>query len=486
MDKIFPPEDEYTNIEYKRRLPKVCSDCKLAQLSAQMIRRIYNGIDVHNKAKAIYYLGVNDNGTIANVKEIDITESIDTLYFVAKYNGSTIRKTKITKYNKGFVGKVVITRCRVSQQDIRICLLGSTQVGKTTILSVLASNFPDNGKGSARKNMFNYKREVVKGVTSSIKQENIYFNGRNRLFSEDNYSVQDMVGNSDKIVTIIDTPGCIKYTKQTIRAMFSHHPDHNFIVYDQGENIEEVKKYIKISKFLEIPYTILITKIDLKEGEKYFDENTMYLNNLTLDGYLELNTCIYNILPKTREQKQQINSSDVKFIVNDIVQNNGYGIIVDGVLINGFIQNGDKLLIGPNKDEFTEIKIKTIHKKLSPCDTISIYDDASMLITLHNKNFKINKGMTIFSQNMLTLFKSEFYFKIEDEFEPLIEKNAKLMIFISNMYEKVRVVKKIVSDGIYIYKCNIHKNNKMILEAGEKIGVRFNSSIIEAVIINLS
>ena len=59
--------------------------------------------------------------------------------------------------------------------DLRICVLGSADVGKSTMLGVLTQGELDNGRGRARLNMFRHLHEIQTGRTSSISHEILGF-----------------------------------------------------------------------------------------------------------------------------------------------------------------------------------------------------------------------------------------------------------------------------------------------------------------------
>lgn len=468
------PEDESSNIEYKRHLSTVLENKKIAQLSAQMSRRISNGISLHNKSEAIYYLGVNDNGTIANISKKKMDDSIQSLKQVATYNGAV---TQIDHdHIQENVTKVYVRKARQDQNDVRILFLGAEQSGKTTLMGVLINDINDDGQGFARKSIFKYKRELVKGYTTSIREELISYNGANRIYYDEMFTnVYDLLNISTKVVTLIDTPGKPKYSKITYGSIFSYKPDHIYIVYDPCTNIQNLTKYADIAQTLEIPFTIIITKKDLISNINLdINYKVIHVSSKTKENIDVLNNDIYNI---EKLKRGPSGNNNVQYIINDMIQNNNYGIIVNGVVTKGTITNNDRLLIGPYKNEFSDLVVKTIHKKQIPCNQLDEYDDGSMLIEV--SNIKLNKRMTIFSYCCLSDLVSTFYFKLLDK-SINIEKNMKLMIFVSNLYEKVYVDKIISINGSYVYKCHIHKHRKRLIKDEKYIGIKSNDDIIIA------
>lgn len=56
--------------------------------------------------------------------------------------------------------------------------MGNATVGKSTLLGVLTRGSLDNGRGSARLNMFRHLHEINSGRTSSISHEILGFNSQ--------------------------------------------------------------------------------------------------------------------------------------------------------------------------------------------------------------------------------------------------------------------------------------------------------------------
>mmetsp|Transcript_30385 Transcript_30385/g.30033 ORF Transcript_30385/g.30033 Transcript_30385/m.30033 type:complete len:117 (+) Transcript_30385:50-400(+) len=55
--------------------------------------------------------------------------------------------------------------------DIRVAVIGNVDSGKSTLVGVLTRCITDDGRGSARSYVFNYKHELSNGRTSSISHE---------------------------------------------------------------------------------------------------------------------------------------------------------------------------------------------------------------------------------------------------------------------------------------------------------------------------
>ncbi len=57
------------------------------------------------------------------------------------------------------------------ENDTRIAVIGNVDSGKSTLVGVLTKSIMDDGRGSARKHVFNFSHEQQNGRTSSIGQE---------------------------------------------------------------------------------------------------------------------------------------------------------------------------------------------------------------------------------------------------------------------------------------------------------------------------
>lgn len=64
--------------------------------------------------------------------------------------------------------------------ELRVAVLGNVEVGKSTLLGVLTKGELDNGRGSARLNLFRHRHEIQSGHTSSISREILGFDGAGR------------------------------------------------------------------------------------------------------------------------------------------------------------------------------------------------------------------------------------------------------------------------------------------------------------------
>ena len=96
--------------------------------------------------------------------------------------------------------------------ETRLAVIGNVDSGKSTLVGCLTKNVKDDGRGYARKFVFNFPHETESGRTSSIAQELIGFKNNElveagRLTEKKNVSWKEIVNNSDKLISLIDLCG---------------------------------------------------------------------------------------------------------------------------------------------------------------------------------------------------------------------------------------------------------------------------------------
>ena len=87
----------------------------------------------------------------------------------------------------------------IKRKEIKFCIIGSVDAGKSSLISVLVNKKLDDGRGLARQKIFRHQHEKESGRTSSI-------------------SSHYLKVNEDKTLTFIDLAGHEKYLKTTILA----------------------------------------------------------------------------------------------------------------------------------------------------------------------------------------------------------------------------------------------------------------------------
>ena len=294
---------------------------------------------------------------------------------------------------------------------VKIGIVGNVDSGKSTLVGVLSKGLLDDGRGSARLKVFNYPHEVSNGRTSSIGHEIMGFDLEtekqvfpSRFVQNKNKYWAEVVSKSSKIVTLIDLCGHEKYLKTTIYGLVGCIPD--FILVVVGANLglsKMTKEHLGIVLALEIPFFLVITKIDMVEPEilkktiktlskllmcSAVSKKPMLVNydnpgevevaiealrstkvcpifkvsNVTNYGMPELTRFMF--LMKNRKGVKELGkpSDFVEFDVHEKFIVNGVGLVVSGLLKSGSIVGGQNLFLGPDKyNYFKMVQVKSIH-----------------------------------------------------------------------------------------------------------------------------
>ena len=126
---MLNPENAEGNIEYKRFLINLDQN-KLEHLATQMKWRLSEGNN-----EAIYYLGINDDGSEFKMSSSEIKETLNNFTKLVKMNDAEIINFEKKKTDKYLYFKRTIRKKNELLPAIRIVLLGNSQTGKTTFLS---------------------------------------------------------------------------------------------------------------------------------------------------------------------------------------------------------------------------------------------------------------------------------------------------------------------------------------------------------------
>ena len=318
INKTFEPEEEEGNIEYKRYISTL-SKKRFSQLLSQMKWRLSEG-----EGKAIYYIGVNDDGSFYKLTDEKRNTSISNITKLSELANAEIIINQTSNYLECFIEE---KSNKVRSEESRILLLGNHGSGKSSLLGYLCYNLPDNGKGSLRQKVANHKHELEKGFTSSLTVKG--FNDNNKRY------------------IWIDTPGLNrrKYTKTRLFSIESYHPNLVVFVKKKNQLWEKELFYKKYLDILNIPYIELNTNM---EG---------YLPNINLKkphSLRKIYEYINNKCKKTVVDKKTI------FYVNKVYPSIDLGYILSGYLRSGKLELNNKYYINYN-NQIHPIHLKSIH-----------------------------------------------------------------------------------------------------------------------------
>jgi GTPase len=347
MSIYLEPEIEEGNIEYKRYLSELSNE-RLEQYVSQMIWRVREGL-----GEAIYYLGVEDNGTFYNWTQNEKKQTLDRFKNIVK-----IAKMKIIKLLKVYYKvnekqnnyfKIVIREKLDDIIEKKILLLGNTQIGKTTLIANLIHSKIDENKKEARMYLFTHKHEILSKQTSS-------------------FSYNYIIYNNIKWV-LIEAPGDDKYIKTRNKIISSFGDSIDLCLFIENGLFEWKwkSKYVDHFKETKIPYTTINIYSELERfpsynGKKLIDKNDFFNNIKKL------------LIEKIKTKKTE-------FVVLQYFKNPHVGIILTGILKSGNLVENKKYYLHL-KNDIKEVNIKSIHMdgkpmyKITGSKTISICIDS--------------------------------------------------------------------------------------------------------------
>ena len=403
------PEPQEGKIEYKLKLLNKNSE-RVNELASQMRYRVNEGC-----GEALYVLGVTDSGEMTGISPDEYDNSLLTLNSVANKNVYSVNL--LTKKDVGedkAVYEVLIREINENKYiDVKVAVAGNVNAGKSSTIGTLITGNLDNGRGSSRLNVFNYSHEVKTGRTSSVAHQILGFDESGNVTNYNKVgkkSWPEIVKDSQKIISFMDMAGHAKYLKTTIIGMTSSYPDFCLIMVGGNMGISRMtREHIFLCVTLNIPFVIVITKIDICEDRQNVLQETIdkIYKILKLPGVRRIPykvkqmddviLCAKNIQSQsivpifkisnvtgegidhirsflnlaTKKKRKDTSKSFVQFHIDTIFSVRGVGVVVGGHLVSGTVKLHDKLLLGPDMGKFRTVGIKGIHCKRVPLTTVS-------------------------------------------------------------------------------------------------------------------
>ncbi|VVU95445.1 Elongation factor Tu GTP binding domain [seawater metagenome] len=447
MSKKLPPEVEEGNIEYKRKL---CGLTKYRniQLQSQMKWRIQEG-----NGCAIYLIGVDDDGSIVKLNTKDRKESLRNIKKIAKNIDAFVENIE---FKSNYYEITIKNNFKnIDFYEKRIVFLGESNVGKSTLISVMTKNISDDGNGSARLALFNHKHEMFTGVTSSISIQ--YFD----------YKDSSKVNTKEYKIVLIDLPGNKKYKKTKYFGLQGLDPELVVYVIDNNTPLNKIKECINLTKFLKLPLLIVLNKVDLYDTSSIkrkiqncdFIETSCTQNfNITelqhkfiKDNINTSSNLDYEIDDSSSLLSQILLEDDIIFQIYEVYHLTDLGLIVSGIQLAGEIKDKMKVKLGPlytkNGPKFVDVNVTSIHSYEIPCNILHTDHLGTMVI-----QFKDNEA--------------------QKEFTSKMPKSIYLCNYILPLYDHI--------------KCQLTLTNHVTnLKVGQQIQIFTRNLIIECILIDI-
>lgn len=433
---ILPPEPQLGNIEYKLKLINPTSQ-RFEHLVTQMKWRLREG-----KGEAVYEIGVLDSGHLHGLNDADMAASLDTLKKMAnKLGASTTILRRKTVATQRSVTEVLVRKIPDDQHsiEVRVSVLGGVNAGKSTLLGVLTQGELDNGRGSARLNMFRHRHEIQSGRTSCISHEALGFDTQGNVINLalDMMTAEEISEKSSKLITFMDLAGHRRYLRTTIQALTGYSPHFSMLVVS-AEGINSMTyEHLDLIQALDMTYFIVVTKIEntspdatltklksilatiecrkmpfliqtnddvITAGTRQFPEQIVpifYVSNVTGDGLDLLTRFLFLLSPRiSNAEKERLEQEPCEFLVDEIFKIPGVGSVVGGLLIKGVLMEDTKMRIGSLQDgSFYPVNVQSIHRNKAPCRIVRAGQSASLAFS-HDDNLPaLRSGMVLLCAN---------------------------------------------------------------------------------------
>jgi GTPase len=257
----------------------------------------------------------------------------------------------------------------------------------------------DNGSGYARSLVFKHAHEKETGQTSSVKKEILGIKGTKII----NYSSgmrgqwEDIVCMSDKIVNLIDLPGCSRFLRTTLFGLESYDLDAICIVVDKSKMKEDdnavIEMYVTYAKCLNIQYTMVWVNENVIEiTEQKCLENEILASNKIAGGLRELEQFLCSV---TDNVKYTTENTPVLFSVIEKYFIQDSGIVFSGILKYGNLELGQTVYL-TNGNDYISTTVKSIHKKQIDSQVLFQKETGAIKLDIGNvETFDTNKYVLI-------------------------------------------------------------------------------------------
>ncbi|KAK4181737.1 hypothetical protein QBC36DRAFT_317138 [Triangularia setosa] len=282
---------------------------------------------------ALYEIGVADDGTLAGLTKDELDESLNTLRIMAASLGcnmKVLRKIAVgdcewiesldseqelspgtnghRRQAKLWVAEALVTpdlRPRdashpgvarstglpdptygpLSTDQLRVTLTGPTTSGKSTLLGALSTGTLDNGRGKGRLGLLKHLHEVASGITSSVTQELVGYDG-DRIVNYSHQEAESWIDvhnytKSGRLVYLVDSAGHPKYRRTILRGIVGWAPHWTLLciaansydipapvepimdVFGPEQSMELASAHLDLCLRLQLPLVVVMTKLDL-------------------------------------------------------------------------------------------------------------------------------------------------------------------------------------------------------------------------------
>jgi len=344
--------------------------------------------------RAVYIIGVNDEGQVVGLSELEFEESLSVLKTIAAECGAVIERVEKFQEDNKLIGRILISSFAPPVQNhITLAVAGHVNHGKSTLLACLMTGQPDDGKKWLYLDTLPH--EIERNLSADIHFALLGFKDFKPLLISNPLDKEErsrIATQAEKLVSFIDTVGHEPWLRTTIRGILGQEIDYGILVVAADDGPTHItREHLGIMLAMNLPVIVCITKTG-KVSQKRIEEVENIIAGLlkkvgripyriqseddvavvvdklsvvvpiietestTLMGY----DILYSLLLSLPMREKKTNHPFLLYV--DRVYNvEGVGSVVSGSVKQGRLKAGEELLIGPDpKGQFTNVKARSI------------------------------------------------------------------------------------------------------------------------------
>ena len=390
LQSIKPEErSEWNKLEFVLNYLNPCQN-RIEKLRMKMRRKL----ELFGEYQ--FTVGLDNCGEPLRVSKEEMEKAIANLKEIAHSIGAGLLVLNTQSWEKGVTAQVIV-RGREMQSvlmDVRVALIGESQVGKSTLIGAFTKGVKENGKGSARNAILLHQHERKLGFTATVTQHLLSFDSNGKILRKKSINP---VSSASKFLSLIDLPGKIKYRNTLLYGLISQSPDYAILMIDPS-NFQQTQNqdYLSLIMALNLPVFIVLSKCE-KVSSNNHDQVLDFLqselckrNKILMEVLNEDDVVLYsktfpveNIVPvfcvsfKTQKNTDLLVSffnllpaincwdkgSATEFYLEKwFLRKNG--TVLCGIMMKGKVRVGQQLLLGPDSfGNFKEITVLCIRVK---------------------------------------------------------------------------------------------------------------------------
>ncbi|HID04596.1 MAG TPA: GTP-binding protein, partial [Aigarchaeota archaeon] len=213
--------------------------------------------------RAVYILGVNDEGHAVGLSEIELEESLEVLKAVASECGAVVERVERFQEDNKLIARVLVSSFSPPiQNHITLAVAGHVNHGKSTLLACLMTGQPDDGKKWLYLDTMPH--EIERNLSADIHFALLgYRDFKPILLSNplDREERSRVASQAEKLVSFIDTVGHEPWLRTTIRGILGQGIDYGILVVAADDGPTHItREHLGIMLAMGLPVIVCLTK----------------------------------------------------------------------------------------------------------------------------------------------------------------------------------------------------------------------------------